>query len=605
MKASLTTPERELPSHSFSHGAFREICAGVASRDTMATLLAGEYSRRRLLLRALADVATDFTTGAALSDPEPAWDLLAAVEAVAPDVVSELILHPPFGIWLRRTATAPCDTDRSGARSHCGYLYLVAAAAALRARMPCVLPLPVSSGAIVLPTVGRLRLPAGFPAGTAELRYTGTETHITASDGHVSVRVDTTRANDMFRPAPLHTVTVRGVGLTIWIDDTDPYREFAEPLPPNETGPTELLEWHRLLDETWDTLVCRHPGWAVEAAAGLRTLTPVDPARTSGGFSSAAAIGAVAVPTGLTATDLAETFVHEMQHSKLNAVSNLVDLVSVRVNGHYYAPWRDDPRPLTGMLHGIYAFVAVAEFWLAQGDAGDTDATTADFLLAYRREQIRWALDSLAVADGLTDLGAELVAGVQRRLAACDQKRVEPELTAIAERLVADHYACWRLRNIQPDDGTVAALVDNWRHGRSAGPLQPGVFKARNDIPPSRLDLLRIRVLDPDQFAHAVRAADHSGPSIFRAHTAYGRDDYDDALSRYLLARDYSGDVVVGIGLCLRAKGDHDAARAILARPEIVAGVCTGLDGFAVDVDPVAVATWLVPMVGTVVVGAA
>jgi len=39
--------------------------------------------------------------------------------------------------------------------------------------------------------------------------------------------------------------------------------------------------------------------------------------------------------------------VHEFQHSKL------------------WAPWRTDPRPLGGLLQGVYAFLGVADTWRA------------------------------------------------------------------------------------------------------------------------------------------------------------------------------------------------------------------------------------------------
>ena len=50
---------------------------------------------------------------------------------------------------------------------------------------------------------------------------------------------------------------------------------------------------------------------------------------------------------------LAAALVHEVQHSKLNAVIDIVPLVRPGV-GHrrYYAPWRDDPRPPAGLLQG-------------------------------------------------------------------------------------------------------------------------------------------------------------------------------------------------------------------------------------------------------------
>jgi len=48
----------------------------------------------------------------------------------------------------------------------------------------------------------------------------------------------------------------------------------------------------------------------------------------------------------------------------LNAVVELVDLPGGKEL--FYAPWRDDPRPLLGLLHGIYAFTAVHRigWWL-------------------------------------------------------------------------------------------------------------------------------------------------------------------------------------------------------------------------------------------------
>ncbi|HEX9335792.1 MAG TPA: HEXXH motif domain-containing protein, partial [Pseudonocardiaceae bacterium] len=400
-------PDHELPRHSLSRAAFHEFCSGAASRDTMVALADAEYSRRRLLLRAVVDAVP---ANGELADPEPAWDVLVAVEARAPDVVRELILYPPFGVWLRRAVIRLRGADHSSG-SPLEYLNTVAAAAAIRADLQCVLTLTVWHGVIVLPTVGRLRLPTRFPAGTAELRHSATGTRILALGGRLSIRVDTTRADEHFRPAPAHVVTAKGAEFAVWIDDTDPYREFAEPLPPTETGPTELLEWRKLLDEAWDILARRHPGWAVELAAGLRTVTPVAHGDGDSGFSSAAAIGAIAVPTGLSATTMAEVFVHEFQHSKLNALSRLVNLTTPDARDRYYAPWREDPRPLAGMLHGIYAFVAVAEFWLVRGD--EAGATTGEFLLAHRRQQVAWALDSLAgEIDGITDHGAELVAAV-------------------------------------------------------------------------------------------------------------------------------------------------------------------------------------------------
>ena len=51
------------------------------------------------------------------------------------------------------------------------------------------------------------------------------------------------------------------------------------------------------------------------------------------------------------------TLVHEFQHSKLSAMLDLVPLTDPDDHGRYFAPWRVDPRPLAGLLQGVYAFV--------------------------------------------------------------------------------------------------------------------------------------------------------------------------------------------------------------------------------------------------------
>ena len=71
---------------------------------------------------------------------------------------------------------------------------------------------------------------------------------------------------------------------------------------------------------------------------------------------------------------LGELLVHEMQHVKLAALADQFDLFD-RADGRLFpVPWRRDPRPIYGLLHGTYAHLAVAELWRARpGDAGPAD----------------------------------------------------------------------------------------------------------------------------------------------------------------------------------------------------------------------------------------
>ena len=84
--------------------------------------------------------------------------------------------------------------------------------------------------------------------------------------------------------------------------------------------------------------------------------------------------------------------VHEFQHSKL------------------WAPWRTDPRPLGGLLQGVYAFLGVADTWRALAARPALgDLAMREF--AEAREQVDVALGELTGAGALTPAGEVFVDG--------------------------------------------------------------------------------------------------------------------------------------------------------------------------------------------------
>jgi HEXXH motif-containing protein len=62
---------------------------------------------------------------------------------------------------------------------------------------------------------------------------------------------------------------------------------------------------------------------------------------------------------------IAESMVHEFHHNRLFAIESLVPLVedTGAETALYYSPFRPDPRPIRGLLHGLYVFAAVWRFW--------------------------------------------------------------------------------------------------------------------------------------------------------------------------------------------------------------------------------------------------
>ena len=62
---------------------------------------------------------------------------------------------------------------------------------------------------------------------------------------------------------------------------------------------------------------------------------------------------------------MAETLIHEFQHNKLCGLMDMLPLIEPS-GERGYAPWREDPRPMAGLLQGVYAFAGIVHFWDVQ-----------------------------------------------------------------------------------------------------------------------------------------------------------------------------------------------------------------------------------------------
>jgi len=86
--------------------------------------------------------------------------------------------------------------------------------------------------------------------------------------------------------------------------------------------------------------------------------------------------------------EMADRMVHELHHDRLFCIEEFHALLEEGLEDspeamRFYSPWRSDPRPLRGILHGLYVFIAVGRFWLSvlRGRA----SPEADYTLATSR----------------------------------------------------------------------------------------------------------------------------------------------------------------------------------------------------------------------------
>jgi hypothetical protein len=106
-------------------------------------------------------------------------------------------------------------------------------------------------------------------------------------------------------------------------------------------------------------------------------------------------------------TMVAEALVHETAHVKLDALDHLAPLLENGEEEGFRHPWREDIRPLRGVLLGAHAFLNVALFYERMVEAGiNPDESTRE--IDQRRREVAEALDTLDKHAVFTPAGQRL-----------------------------------------------------------------------------------------------------------------------------------------------------------------------------------------------------
>jgi HEXXH motif-containing protein len=404
-------------------------------------------SKRMAQLRAILDAVDDDT--AAKAGVRESFQALARAQRHDPRVVAELLASPQVGAWAAtclRLLTSGAST--SPLWSHLAHLGAIAAVAALRADHSARVMVPVRAGAVHLPTFGR-----AFVASKEELVECVIDRGRTLLDGAPPVA---------WEPVRILRAFAGGVPLRVQLDDVDPYwSSFGMPTAARLSA-DELEVWGDRLAEAWRVLANRHPHRLDTMAAAIRCVVPVQQAGRVGAVSASSvdAPGAIALTEPVSPLRLAATLIHESQHYRLASLHDVRRLYTTPPPQLRYSPWRNDPRPLSGVVHGLMAFTGVADFWSRER----TDQATE---LEYARHvrQLHVAHRVAAAAPDLTALGKAVVAALGATIDTFPVETGPADVRRIADDLVSAHEAAWRLRNIAPHQGELRAFRDAWRSG--------------------------------------------------------------------------------------------------------------------------------------------
>ncbi|GGK86847.1 aKG-HExxH-type peptide beta-hydroxylase [Mangrovihabitans endophyticus] len=302
--------------------------------------------------------------------------------------------------------------------------------------------------------------------------------------------------------APRRTITAshRGLTATLRIEDTSPLRARLGLRPADRLTDGELAHWQACLSDAWPVLVDRHRTDAETIAGMLGWIIPVLPDSSVRGISatSADAFGAVALSTPADGRSLAVALVHEAQHNVLNAVQYLFDLHRTP-DARGYSPWRADPRPASGILHGTYAYLALTRFWRTEFRHADDDAVAA-FEFARWRDAVAGSAAEMLDSGVLTTAGARFVGALRDEADGWRADTVPPPIARLAAEANLDHRLRWRLRNLAVHPGDAHALAAAWRHAAPA-PAMPeaGLTTGRGRVldHSTRLDLVHRSLRTP------------------------------------------------------------------------------------------------------------
>ena len=581
---------------------FADLASGWGSRSVVERLRAGQLSKNLLILHTLLRAYP--VDGAALQ-------LLDDARQAAPDEAAGVLTYPMVGAWaadclrvLRGSSTSPLPVEVM-----LGHLAGIAAAAAFAAGLDFSIVVPARAGAVSLPGYGR----ASVPGRSAVVSATNGQLEV---DG-VSVR----KLADSGDWLPVVRLEARADDLTIRLalDDVDWYRDCSDMGATARLSAEQVARWREVLQSAWEILAADHRDYAVPILAGLEVIVPLRGDLLNRGVTATSmdAFGAMLSSMPADPLALAVGLVHEFQHGKLGALMDLVPLHTGSDEELFYAPWRDDPRPLGGLLHGAYAYLAVAGFWRVERRSDDP---VADFEFARWRAAVAAATDALLGAGHLTPTGVRFVTAMRGRVRPWLAEPVPPVVAGFAERANADHRLRWRLRNVPVDPRLARALAGAWRAGGPPpGPVPPAGVRAgaRALERSARLDLVHARLRDPHARPDPVASVDPVAPPDSRpdpaipaaprdsgdpaygpGDRAYARGDPAAAARAYrATVAGRPGDDAAWAGLALTDPGLGPVLRA---RPELIAAVYRAAcipGGRAPDLD--ALAAWLAPSLRT------
>lgn len=359
--------------------------------------------------------------------------IVAALDTAAtrdPGGFAEVMSQPLVGAWAAITARAASRNQlRHEDFEQLGAVAMVACAVS---GVDGVLRVPQRDGLVCVPGWGTAVVAsAGASAGASWMVASGGRLRVVTEGTTVHVPPPQEEA-PQWMPVRFLAGAANDHQIRLGLNDLDPYRHGHHAPPTQRLSAVEVDRWRELFASAWQMIAELLPERAAELSVGLRALVPLQPTdkRAAQSATLRHAFGVFGLTRPSSAAEFAVTMIHEFQHSKLSAIIDLAPLSDAQDKRRYFAPWRVDPRPLAGLLQGVYAFIGVADAWRALR-AVDGVARLAEQRFAEARLQVDRGLAAVEQSGALTKAGEELASGLRR---VADRMLAMPVPAAVARR---------------------------------------------------------------------------------------------------------------------------------------------------------------------------
>jgi uncharacterized protein len=415
-----------------------EFASGYGGADAVHGLGEPQKFIGRALITQIMDIARSLDAD---SPSAQAVAEIGRLDEAHPGVLATVLADPYTRVWAVRLLEATADGNLD--QVHFARLAEIAAGAALLAGEPVRLPLHVVGGVVQLPAIGALALGGPDRAASIEI-WEGGVAIVAAGGSKHEIHIGDSALGSA--PEWLPRRRLASGPLSVAIEDVDPYRDcYGRPAAPRLSAADAEI-WRDRFTAAVGYLESALPAYLPGLRAGLSTLTPLLRPSSHNDVSATArdASGAIGLALPADGPTLALLLIHEFQHVKLGALLDLYDFYDPEDRRLFYAPWREDPRPLGGLYQGTYAHLAVTEYWrVRRHDAPVAARAAAEANFVRWRTQTAEAVRALLGSKSLTALGEGFARGMGETLAPWLEEPVGLEAARAARRMARDHRAEW------------------------------------------------------------------------------------------------------------------------------------------------------------------